>query len=478
MRKSISIGAAALLFAFALQGCDLLDPTNVENPNLTPESVVGTPQSLEGWVAGLERQTAIAFNNFGVTAELTSDNYQNTQTFFNQNVDALTLLPSDDDFEDALFTLADLRESAQFGRNEVAPGDETATQDDIAETYFFEAVANVYTGELFREAPIEEAGELVPPAGFFEAAVALLDSAITASEDAERVTGYRVLQARAYRNLGNAEAATAAATEALASNPEYVRFVQFDAVNGPSNTLQDALYDRGGFDDLQPLPRLDFLDPKYYAQGTVDGDIPYVKAEEAHLVLIEDFLAEGDLGSAQEQMRALIDLVDERPVEAFSDAAENRTERNPGSRPDSAAVSVRASAEDPFIEGLVLNRLSGDVSVPVISGTSVTDETVDTISSVEEAFEVLYLMRQEIFFAEARRMYDLGIQWPVPLNEVTANPNLDEGAANEAVIPSYIESLGVSLDAFSYDTSTETATIAVNLNDVIAENRAQVSPFL
>ena len=51
--------------------------------------------------------------------------------------------------------------------------------------------------------------------------------------------------------------------------------------------------------------------------------------------------------------------------------------------------------------------------VPTISGTSVTAARIDAITTVDDGLYVLYLMRQEIFLAEGRRMADLGMRMPV-----------------------------------------------------------------
>ncbi len=63
----------------------------------------------------------------------------------------------------------------------------------------------------------------------------------------------------------------------------FTRTARYDAAEGPVNTMQDALYDRSTFDDFQPLPTLDFLDPKYSRlSASEDSPIHYLKAEEAY----------------------------------------------------------------------------------------------------------------------------------------------------------------------------------------------------
>ena len=158
----LALGASAL-GAVALPGCDFADPTPVINPNLTEQAVLDTDRPLRGWVQGLERQLAVSFANYITEAEIASDNYQNTNTYFDQELDLLDLTYTNQNTEDTFFAFADLRESARFGREVVAPADEDATDGEIAETYFFEAVARAMIGQAFAAAPLVPAGPLRPP---------------------------------------------------------------------------------------------------------------------------------------------------------------------------------------------------------------------------------------------------------------------------------------------------------------------------
>ena len=466
----------ALGLGLLLPGCDLFDPTGVDNPNLTEDEALGSDRPLRFWIQGLESQLAIAFSNYVTEAEIASDNYQNTATFFDQELDLLSLTFTNANVENTLFTFSDLRQSARFGRDVVAENDEGATDGEVAETYFFEAVANVVLGQAFVAAPLEASGPLAPPEDHLQAAVAALDQALALQPDADRRTGYLLLQARAHYALGERGAAVQAAQAALAADPDYVRYVVFDPGAGLAfnNDLEGALFDRASFDDLQPLPRLDFLDPKYALTGGADAPIPFVKAEEAHLILAEAALATSDLPGAQRQMKALLDLVDTRPVGTVDDNAEGRTERAPGSRPNTADFVVRASPDDPFVPGLVLTRNGAGVTVdvPTVSGTSVTDADVDALAGVEGAVELLYLLRQQVFFAEGRRMFDLGIRFPVPEAEVLQNDNLTSADLAEGVVPAPLQPFRTQFDAFTVDADAGEATVLVNLNRVIAENRA------
>ena len=481
MRRVVTVLSFLLLTALGLSGCDLLDSQNVENPQLTEDQGLSNPNSLERWTAGLNRQMAIALNNTVIWTSIATDNYVNTQTFFNQAVDGLDFNNQQQDIDDAFFTMNDLRESAIFGENSVVPRDDNPSAKNLAELDFYEGVSHILLGEHFHSAPLEGSGQPADPSDHFQVAIDTLQEAID-SGDGDQV-GYKLAQARAYYDNGNLSEARSRAQEVLNQNPDYVRLREFDNQNGPTNNMQNALYDRQSFDDFQPLPRLDFLDPKFGQSGPVETPFPLLKAEEAHLILIEAALAEDDLPGAQDEMKELITLVqDTRGVRTVDEANEGRTQESPGSRPDTSGVEVRASSDDPFRSGLVLDR-TASTEVAAISNTSVTDAMVDDVSGPQEAWELYYLLRQEIFMAEGRRFATLGIKAPVPFNEAQINENIAPGSPpTQAIVPSYITNAvqeeGVTLDSFSYDAEAGEATIDVNMNRVLANNRSEVSPFL
>ena len=297
--------------------------------------------------------------------------------------------------------------------------------------------------------------------------------------DPVTIASLQLASARAYYFLGNKTEAVSAANAAIAADPTFVRFAMFDAINGPTNAMQDALYDRGTFDDLQPLPKLDFLDPKYNgADATTEVDVPILKIEEAHLILAEAALADNDLMTAQNLMKEIINLVATRPTQTFDDAREGRDHDNPGTRPDNPSVMVAASAADPMRAGLVIDRQSGNVTVPVVSATSVTADMVDALSDADDALEMLYLMRQEIFIAEGMRMVDMGVKFVTSEVERILNEKVtsDDVTPN---IPAFIDAIKTELDAFDYDAGAGTCVIKHNVNRILVDNKTSdaVLPF-
>lgn len=480
------------LLTLGLGACDLFDPTNAENPNVSTDGFLDLDNSVELWLDGLERQMTIAMNNdaldtgdgYITAAEIASDNYVNTQTFFNQFMDNLVIQFTDQDIEESLFSLADLRESAEFGISTIVPSDPEANPDDVASLAFFKGMANLITGELFHLAPADSAGPAVPSADQFAQAAADFTNAINQTTNENDRIGFLIARARAYRLLGDRVNARADAEAVIASDPDYVRFTVHDFTNGPNNDIQDALFDRGTFDDLQPLPRLDFLDPKYFntAQPNLrgddeDADVAYLKSEEAFLILAEVQAAENDIPGAQATLKSLLEIVSARPTERLADVTEGRTHDAPGSRPNTSDWGIAASPDDPVRMGLVVDRAE-ESSFPTISGTSVTDDLIDAAATQDDMLELIYLMRQEIFIAEGRRMTDLGIKWPVPRDEATSNANINEGdPATEAQIPDFLPAN--EMDSFDIDETTREVTILHNLNRILVQNKASdlVMPF-
>jgi hypothetical protein len=132
---------------------------------------------------------------------------------------------------------------------------------------------------------------------------------------------------------------------------------------------------------------------------------------------------------------------------------------------------VAFAPNQPFVDGLVLTRTTGTVKSYTVSGTSVTNAQIDAIATADDGLYVLYLMRQEIFLAEGRRMADLGMRMPVAQTEIIANPKTKDGEAyTKAVIPA---------DGFTYDQTAKTVVIKHDVNRLLVQNKTSVDvlPF-
>lgn len=459
-----------LAISFVYAGCDLIDGTNVVNPDLTLDEAITSANSGERWLTGVERRTAIVMNNFLTTAELSTDNYVNRNTFFNQNVDDGVIRSIDTDIENTNFQFARLRSQANFGINTVIPENDPGLAGTRveAEMYFYLGYAHLLAAENMTSLPAEPEGEPQGPAAHFGLAIDAFSQANSIQPD----QSYDLALARAHYGAGNQNLAVQAANTAISNGTaDYVRFIEFDGVNGPGSTFEAAVYGRQSFNDLQPLPRLDFLDPKYGdLPGTEVSSIPMLKLEEAHLILAEAHLADNELDLAKDEMKDVVALVGARPTRAINETEEGRI-GNPGfpQRPNSSDFVVRADENSSFRENLILDR-APETIVPTISGTSVTDGMVDALTDDTETLRTLYLLRQEIFFGEGRRMFDLGVRWPVSNVERLNNPNVTE-ADTQPVIPSYIPNPYFTMNDFEADFDNFEVTIAIDMNRVIATQR-------
>ncbi len=198
------------------------------------------------------------------------------------------------------------------------------------------------------------------------------------------------------------------------------------------------------------------------------------------MILAEAAISDSNLNSAKSVMTDIVNLVGSRERSTFNNNQQDRTQLNPGSRPNNSDVQVRFSPGAPLIEGLVLDRKSGNVTVPTISGTSVSVADIDALNDLDDALETLYLMRQEIFIAEGRRLADMGIKLVISEVEYLANPNIDAGSPGTSpVIPPFIDSIKDELDAFDYDAAAGICTIRHNINRILVENKTSelVLPF-
>jgi tetratricopeptide (TPR) repeat protein len=383
----------------------------------------------------------------------------------------LDIRTTDPDIRDTQFRIARMREAAQFGLETVGPADSEYTSDIEAEYNFFEGMSYLFSAMYFSGLPQEELGEIVGSTQNYQDAIASFDAAIALNPKPE----YYLAKARANYYLGNKAEAVSAATAALDLDEDFARAAMYDAANGPTNTMENALFGRATFDDFQPLPTLDFLDPKYsFLSAAEDPSVYYLKAEEAHLILAEANATDGSIALAQTNLENLVDLVDSREVRIINDATEGRTQVEPGSRPNNSSVVVNGRS------GLVLDRNSGEITVSPISGTSLSDADIASITTEDEALKLIYRTRQEVFIAEGLRFVDMGIKLVVTQNEILQNPNVSEGDASTIpVIPSFIESVISDLDAINYDATAGVATTVINVTDILVANKTSdlVLPF-
>lgn len=464
-----------LVIVLLTYSCDdfneVVDFAEVENPNLSQSSIIGQTNSSKIWLSGIERQMANVLNEILILAELGSDNYINTQTFFSQFLDELDIRITDPDIRDTQNQIARLAKMALFGLEQVGPGDPNYSNDLQAEFHFFLGVSRMYAGMYFSYLPQETLGTPVSSVDNFKSAITSFDNAIGLNGKAE----YHLARARCHYYLGNKVEALNSANNALTADIDFTRVVNFDEKVNPDNTLEDALFERGTFDDFQPLPSLDFLDPKYsFLTSEKDSPVHYLKAEEAYLIIAEAHLADNMPSKAQQSLTDLLTLIGKREVRTIDDKIEQRTQVDAGSRPDKANVVVNGRT------GLVLDRQAGKVKIPSVSGTSLTASEINTLKNDDQGIILLYRTRQEVFIAEGIRFADMGIKLVIDENEILQNQNISKGdPGTTPIIPSFIDSVKKQLDDITYDKKAGTATTKLNVSEILVKNKTsnQVLPF-
>lgn len=473
LTANIKILLAISIVVLLYTGCELIDPTEVENPAITQEKLFqDATGGAKPLLTGLQFAFADAVNRSTYFLEVVSDNYINASTYISTQLDNPRLITPNDQYlgddREIYFKLQTLHALAEFGLNTVLPKDAQATDEDKAETLFYKGMAIIMLCENFQAFPLEENGQMIRSEIAIKSAIEALNSSFNLNPIGDHALNVKLALARAYRIDGNKAASLQAANDALAMSPDYVFYAVYDAIN-LQNLTTGFLVIRPQ-QDMQPLPRLDYLDPKY---PTVNGDdpIPVLKMEEAHLIIAEAALSNGSINEAKTAMIDAINLVASRPTGTFLD---NDKRRN---RPNDDALAVKADASSPAVHGLIFKRSGSTVTTHPISGTSLTTGYINSLNSVDDLFSALYLLRQEIFFTEGRRMSDLGIRLPVMGRQIEANPNINYGDYGTSVfVPNYIPQ-GNEMDQFTTDETAGVVTITHDMNKILSQHKTDVSPF-
>ena len=459
----------------AMASCDLVTPDDIINHNVDEDTFLRSDNPMETWVNGTEKELALRLSDFVELMEILSDNYFNNYTRSSKVFDVPQLLYTDADVTNLQRNVGALREMADYGLTKVAAADPNTTQADRFHLLYIKAYSMILAGDFFRALPIENGGEVVEWDRQMRQAMEVLNEALhLAQNDTDRAF-IHTLYARAAYRVGNREEAVSHAQQALSYSKDFYRQVLFDSKNGVLNRAQEAIWS----DWFQPLPRLDFLDPKYFQLTSTDQcPITLAKAEENYLILAEAALASNSLTETKQYLTALLQLVQTRPVQTdINDQLEGRYNGGLKSFPNDPEYRVQASPNDSLRAGLIIDRRPPYlIAIPYISGTSVTQAMIDGLDNHDSALELVYLMRQEIFFAEGRRPADLGIR--LPLCEAEA-ANVENGATyTEAWIPSFVPQ-NYGLDDFTVDDEAKTVTITHNMNRIIVENAhsKDVVPF-
>lgn len=471
----------ALLLGVGFAGCDFLDPTNVENPRTTDEDLAQSPDLTGAFLPGLRAQFARMVGSQVVISEVTSDNYSvhgtgissvwgNPRDVRPTDMDATTFT------QGIYWNMQELRALADFVLDEVVPGDTAgATPERLAEIHYYRGMAYLLQGETFTHVPTEQDGPPRPASELLERAIADLEASLDQSGTGDLALPAWAGIARAHRALGNAGPAVEAAAQVLAADPAFA-FQQFYDATSVENQPHIYLVVRA-LKEMQPLPRLDFLDPKYLSR---EAGIAVAKAEEMHLIFAEAALADDDLAAARGHLANAIGLALGRATTSFVDD-DPRLNDDLTVRPRNASMLVRADAQSPFRAGLILDRPGAQIMVPTVSATSLNPDSVLALTDPDEVWHAFYLARQEILILEGRRMSDLGIRLPMMLREIDQNPSINDGDPGTiVVVPAYIP-MGTEMNAFDPKSpyadeegeiiATTEVTIRHDMNRILAENR-------
>lgn len=466
------------LLTLGLAAASLL-PSCVKNPNVTEDVYVNTPNAAKSWANGLRRQLALTLNAVVVNSELISDNYFNNYTQNSKVFDIPQIDYFDVDVNTSQIEVQRLREMALYGLTRVVPGDATTSAADKATMLFCHAYAYLLSGEMFVALPGSSQGEVMTSAQHLQKAIGLWDEAIAGEPDAAKKMAYTLLKARTYYALGDATNASKFANDVLAQKMVLFQ-AAYDGLNSVSNEMQNATFISQP-NRFAPLPRLDFLDPKYFNAGVAAQEqksITIAKGEEAYLILAEAQLAGNDITTARQTLKNMLtDVISQRTVTAVDDSKETR---NGGNRKDYplTAMKVKFDVNDAARDGYVLNRQAGKMNVYTVSGTKVTASDLDAATTADDMLYLLYRMRQEIFMSEGRRMFDLGVKFPVSQTEQLNNPNVKPEHI-KAQLPSFIP-LNRGMDDFTVDAVNGIVTMKYDMNKVLVQNKTakEIFPFI
>lgn len=471
-RYFLVFGMAA---SFALPSC-------VKNPYFTEDKFLSEANAAKSWSNGILRQLANTTNTVVINAELISDNYFNNYTQNSKVFDIPQIDYFDVDVNASQVDVQRLREMASYGLEKIVPADAGTTDKERAIMKFALAYSYLLSGEFFTAQPLSSKGEVFTSKQILEKALPLWDEAIAIEADADKKVAYTLLKARTYYNLGDAANAGKLANEVISKKKNVLFQAIYDGANGVNNEVQSCIFFSASQPNrFAPLPRLDFLDPKYYHVNIVANEqkpVSLAKGEEAYLILAETQIASNDLPAARQTLKDMISqVINTRAVVPVNDNKENR---NGGNRKDYplTAVQVKFDANDTPRDGYVLNRQAGNVNVYTVSGTKVTDADLDAATTQDQMMYTLYRLRQEIFMAEGRRMNDLGIKLPVSQTEQLNNPYVKPEHIVKQ-LPSFIP-VNRGMDDFTVEAVSGMVTMKYDMNKVLIQNKTakEIFPFL
>ncbi len=454
------------------------DPTS---PEMSTEEYLDSDAPMTSWVVGINKELALCMGTYAELLDVATDNYRNVYSRSNREFDKPNILYTDSDVEELQRYVGKLRQMALYALNDIAPVD-APTDSQLQDIYTALTFSYILAGENFTAIPAEENGEPATRQQQLQLAIATLNEADACISSTSFTPLRHTLLARIYRDLGDKEQAVAHAQAAIEADATFLATVGYDEANSVVNNIKDRSYSANWW---EPLPRLDFLDPKYQSDDASQC-IAIAKAEEDYLILAEAATTDDALMSTfkDSYLHPFFELIASRGSATFTDELEMReyTVGDITLNLNTDEWLVRASEGETALSGLILNRATAPITVPAVSGTSVTAEQLNAATG-DEFLQLVYLMRQEVFFAEGRRFADLGML--LPLCEVEAakisyrDSDIDVTEYTTAYIPDYLPTEQYGMDDYTVDAQSHIITITHNLNALIVSNktRTDIVPF-
>lgn len=250
--------AMLLILGIAWSGC-YLDPTGVQNPSVTEESLLSNPKgATTTLINGLRRQFAFALGATIITTDIVSDNVDHVFVTLSPLIDdprsisPLDLTINTTGSTGCYFNLQRLKALADFGLTQLVPKDPDATAGQIAEIRTYKGMALLMLAENFSRFPLTELGQPVTASVAIDSAIAEFNAVRTLAPAREQQM--RIALARAFRLKGDkAQARANAQAVNLTTASSSILFASF--TEGILDNDVNAFVFLRASEDMQPLPR-------------------------------------------------------------------------------------------------------------------------------------------------------------------------------------------------------------------------------
>lgn len=391
MRHTLYNIFLGLVLCSLLSACDLLTPSQVENPNVIESDFANSPGAMSTWVNGTNARFAVALAKFSEFTGLLSDDLYNNSSRSSKGYDVLDIRYTDGEVTSLSTHVGRLLQMSEYGLNTLAVKDEKATTEQCFNMHYIRIYAYLLGAENFVALPTEARGKVLDRNALAQRALTEVDAAQATAMNNEQKALLALLQARAYRLLGDLTNAATSAQKCLSLSGQMVYHAQFDGLNGFANSLQELI----ASDLFTILPRLQAQKAKFPMDAYWNQPIAFAKSEEAWLIQAEAYIADNDYVAARSAFASLLDLIGTRSA--------------------------------------------------TISATSVLPADIEAAQSKVQMLELLYLLRQEVFFGEGRRSSDLGIRLPLSEVEYNDHNNLPT-EYTQPVIPAFLLEIRNEID--------------------------------